>query len=223
MSRALWPTELSRHGWPPRDRTAQYLRIRQAPSTSWVVASGRWRCRSPRCDPARAFKARCRAGGAPSRSRERRSRPPPPRDGQPFSKRSPPPGGFTLHGGRRRTRIPEPFDSHPPSRQGPPPGDFISGGPDGNRTRLVCRGSFPFGPVPRRAENSNPTVSPAHSLAARPGNPGRFTLRAPPEIRTRNLFLLREAPLPSWARRALRVTDRIRTGPATSARSRANR
>ena len=28
------------------------------------------------------------------------------------------------------------------------------------------------------------------------------SLRAPPEIRTRNLFLLREAPLPSWARRA---------------------
>jgi len=32
------------------------------------VASGRWRCRSPRCDPARAFKARCRAG-ADSRRR----------------------------------------------------------------------------------------------------------------------------------------------------------
>jgi hypothetical protein len=48
-------------------------------------------------------------------------------------------------------------------------------------------------------------------------------LRAPPEIRTRNLFLLGEAPLPSWARRALRVTDRIRTGAETLARSRANR
>ena len=50
MSRALWPPELSRHGWPPRNRTAHYMRIRQAPSTSWVVASGRRRCRSPRCD-----------------------------------------------------------------------------------------------------------------------------------------------------------------------------
>ena len=146
MSRALWPTELSRHSWPPRDRTAQYLRIRQAPSTSWVVASGRWRCRSPRCDPARAFKARCRAGGAPSRSRERRSRPPPPRDGQPFSKRSPPPGGFTLHGGRRRTRISGPFDSHPLSRQGPPPGDFISRGPDGNRTASHAGSPAPSSP-----------------------------------------------------------------------------
>lgn len=48
---ALWarrsePTELSRHGWPPRNRTARYLRIRQAPSTSWVVAS-RWRRSRP--------------------------------------------------------------------------------------------------------------------------------------------------------------------------------
>jgi hypothetical protein len=40
------PTELSRRSWPPRDRTAQYLRIRQAPSTSWVVASGCGRSRT---------------------------------------------------------------------------------------------------------------------------------------------------------------------------------
>jgi hypothetical protein len=47
MSGLLYPAELSRHSWPPRDRTAQYLRIRQAPSTSWVVASGWRRSRLP--------------------------------------------------------------------------------------------------------------------------------------------------------------------------------
>src|ERR1700722_8790935 len=46
MSGLLYLAELSRHSWPPRDRTAQYLRIRQAPSTSWVVAS-RWRRSRP--------------------------------------------------------------------------------------------------------------------------------------------------------------------------------
>ena len=86
----------------------------------------------------------------------------------------------------------------------------------------------------RRAGDSNATVLPAHPLATEPGtlagspsmSGGRdrrtarylptgtvmafpALLRAPPEIRTRNLFLLGEAPLPSWARRALRVTDRI--------------
>ena len=55
-----------RPGWPPRSRTERYLRIRQAPSTGWVAASGRWKCRSRGSDPARAFKTRCRAGGAPS-------------------------------------------------------------------------------------------------------------------------------------------------------------
>jgi hypothetical protein len=40
MSGLLYLAELSRHSWPPRNRTARYLRIRQAPSTSWVVASG---------------------------------------------------------------------------------------------------------------------------------------------------------------------------------------
>ena len=79
----------------------------------------------------------------------------------------------------------------------------------------------------RRAGDSNATVLPAHPLATEPGTlagspsmsggpgqahravrtglrgrPSPASLRAPPEIRTRNLFLLREAPLPSWARRA---------------------
>lgn len=84
---ALWarrsePTELSRHGWPPRNRTARYLRIRQAPSTSWVVAS-RWR----RSRPPAPAPCRVQAGA-----------------GHPFSKRDLPPGRFTLHDGRRWTR-----------------------------------------------------------------------------------------------------------------------
>src|SRR5262249_54131181 len=33
--------------WPPRNRTERYLFIRQDPSTSWVVASGRRRTRAP--------------------------------------------------------------------------------------------------------------------------------------------------------------------------------
>ena len=47
MSGLLYLAELSRHSWPPRNRTARYLRIRQAPSTSWVVASGWRRSRPP--------------------------------------------------------------------------------------------------------------------------------------------------------------------------------
>ena len=47
MSGLLYLAELSRLSWPPRNRTAQYLRIRQAPSTSWVVASGWRRSRPP--------------------------------------------------------------------------------------------------------------------------------------------------------------------------------
>jgi hypothetical protein len=63
---APYKSEGIRPGWPPRSRTELYLRIRQAPSTGWVAASGRWKCRSPGDSPARVFKTRCRAGGAPS-------------------------------------------------------------------------------------------------------------------------------------------------------------
>jgi hypothetical protein len=124
----------------------------------------------------------------------------------PFSKRSLPPGRFTLHGGRRWTRSTGP--SPPPAFQ------------TGTTT-------WWFHLPRRRAGDSNATVLPAHPLATEPGTlagsssmsgglgqahravrtdlRGRAfpaSLRAPPEIRTRNLFLLREAPLPSWARRA---------------------
>ena len=50
MSGLLYLAELSRHGWPPRNRTAHYLRIRQAPSTSWVVASGEGESRTRKAE-----------------------------------------------------------------------------------------------------------------------------------------------------------------------------
>ena len=67
MSGLLYLAELSRHSWPPRDRTARYLRIRQAPSTSWVVAS-RWRRSRPQAltRPIRFQAGACRPAGSPS-------------------------------------------------------------------------------------------------------------------------------------------------------------
>jgi hypothetical protein len=108
--------------------------------------------------PSRVFKARCRAGGAPSI--EERGGPDPHRcHGHPLSGRCPPPGGFSFHvdsparyeeaghGRGRRNRI---------SRCYPPP-------------------SFRPGPAawlvhpPRKAGYSKATVSPAHPLATEPG------------------------------------------------------
>ena len=229
---ALWarrsePTELSRHGWPPRNRTARYLRIRQAPSTT-----GSWPADGGGPDPQRS---RALPGSSRSRPpgrfaiRERRAEVLSPTASRrpPVSKRSLPPVRFTLHGGRRWTRSTGP--SPPPAFQ------------TGTTT-------WWFHLPRRRAGDSYATVLPAHPLATEPGtlagspsmSAGRerrtarylptcavvlspASLRAPPEIRTRNLFLLREAPLPSWAQGHLRVTDRIRTGAETLARSRANR
>jgi hypothetical protein len=151
--------------WPPRDRTARYLRIRQAPSTSWVVASG-WR----------------------------RTRPPGARAPHPASNGRQPPGRFTIHeqraevpsptvlpaarfrnGACRLTgslsmaedggHDPQGLHPHPLSRRGSPPGDFISHA--------------------RKAGDLNATVLPAHRLAGEPGAPVRFTFRTLPGIRTR--------------------------------------
>ncbi len=65
MGPPLLPAELSRHSWPPGSRTQQLPLYQSGPFTGWVAASGRWRCRSSRCDPVRVFKARCRTGGTP--------------------------------------------------------------------------------------------------------------------------------------------------------------
>src|ERR1700749_3652465 len=95
--------------------------------------------------------------------------------------------------------------------QGLPPTRF----PDGDHHLVVSSPSEESG----RLERHGATRA---SVSNGARHPGRFTLyerqagtfaptcavvlspaslRAPPEIRTRNLFLLREAPLPSWARR----------------------
>jgi hypothetical protein len=47
MSGLLYLAELSRHCWPPRNRTAQYLRIRQAPSTAGHILRG-WEAEADR-------------------------------------------------------------------------------------------------------------------------------------------------------------------------------
>lgn len=81
------------------------------------------------------FKASCRAGGAPSRE-EGGGHDPQRLYAQPLSKRSPPPGGFTLHVGSRagvnRREMAEDgeiesqrFRAHPVSGRGQPPGWFI--------------------------------------------------------------------------------------------------
>jgi hypothetical protein len=149
MKPALWPTELSRRGWPPRDRTAQYLRIRQArrPAGSRPADGG-----GP--DPQRASTRPSRFKRAPTarpvHHPERRAEVTISSDNaHRFSKPGLRPGRFTLHGGRRRTRISGPPDPHPLSRRGPPPGDFIS--------------------QERKAEQSKLTVLPAHRLAGEPG------------------------------------------------------
>src|SRR5215469_1775109 len=98
---------------PPRSRTALYPLIRRAPSTGWVVASGRWRCRAPRDEipywrsrparaPARHLPQADSGGPAPQRLRA-----------HPGSSRGPHLDGFTIH--KRRTEdtspseLPRPF------------------------------------------------------------------------------------------------------------------
>lgn len=67
----------NRPRWPPRNRTEQYLFIRQAPSTSWVAASGMQRCRAPAASrPRTGFQGQVprRRGAFPMR-RDRESNP----------------------------------------------------------------------------------------------------------------------------------------------------
>jgi hypothetical protein len=157
---ALWarrsePTELSRHGWPPRNRTARYLRIRQAPSTSWVVAS-RWR----------------------------RSRPPA-LARLPGSSRSRPPGRFAIRERRAEvlsptaSRRPPVFETEPAARQVHSPWrktvDTIHRAftphrfPDGDHHLVVSSPSEESG----RLERHGATRA---SVSNGARHPGRFTL-----------------------------------------------
>lgn len=183
-------------GWPPRNRTERYLLIRQAPSTSWVAASGRWRSRSPALARPAGFKP----AAAPRQLHlpERMTEDPTPcacaliplRTGGRLH------GSLIIHGGRRRTRIPDGYPPHPVSGRGPAsrwlhlpslsgparcrgvfPGSPTSGGrPEVNHQPWLSPGSpcrFPAdlsgsGHSGERSSRS-PRTAGAHSLAARPG------------------------------------------------------
>jgi hypothetical protein len=75
MRAPLWPAELSRRGqsW---SRTRRLPLYQSGPFTGWVIAQVRkMEVSSPTASrPPRAFKARCRAGGASSLCGERRTR-----------------------------------------------------------------------------------------------------------------------------------------------------
>jgi hypothetical protein len=177
--------------WPPRSRTERYRLIRAAPSTGWVVASGRWKCRSsgrlsphgfsrPVAAPAAHLPWRRTEGTIPSAYAD------------PPSKRSPRPGGFVLHvdspawcekagdSGGRSARCsapfrrpygfqpqPVPWPVHPPSEEG---------------------GLFESHEVTRASASNG-----ARRLAGSP------SLSAEPRIRTVILLALNKAPLSSWA------------------------
>src|SRR6185437_6823454 len=92
--------------------------------------------------------------------------------------------------------------------------------PAGDHHLVVSSPSEESGRLERHGVTAHPLATEPGTLAGSPsmsGGPGQAhravrtglrgraspaSLRAPPEFRTRNLFLLREAPLPSWARRA---------------------
>ena len=130
-------------GWPPRSRTERYRFIRAAPSTGWVVASGRRRTRPPAVARSPEFESgtasmavssprtspRCeRAGGCGGW----RSRLPAPCGAHPLSKREP-----------------APWPVHPPSEEG---GRLerqgVTPAPVSNGARRACPVHLPF--VPNR-------------------------------------------------------------------------
>ena len=82
---------------PPTSRTERYRLIRGGPFDR--LGRGQRKAEVSifqAAKPARAFKARCRAGGAPS-IEERGGADPHRERGQPLSGRCPPPGGFSFH------------------------------------------------------------------------------------------------------------------------------
>ena len=50
MGAALWPTELSRHSWPPGSRTQRLPAHQAGPFTGWVAASGTGASRTPKSE-----------------------------------------------------------------------------------------------------------------------------------------------------------------------------
>jgi hypothetical protein len=207
MGGALWPTELSRHGWPPRDRTARYLRIRQAPSTSWVVASG--------CGRSRTCKAEARPGSSRVPSPDRIAHPRAERARVELAR--PKLNCFRGSSRRRSGCLSMAEDGVLETHSRFPGGDrTLAASSSVDRTGVEPAyarwGSAPARPVSRRAENSNPTALPAHSLAARPG-PWPVHSPYPSRDSDPDVILLRDAALPVGLEgRALRAADRHRTG-----------
>lgn len=168
--------------WPPRNRTARYLFIRQDPSTTWVVASGCGRSRT--CKAVRLARVQTgfrRRSDCASLRKGRDSNP----EGSSrcstvfetaaVASRLALPWRMAQELNLLRTRAP---------------------------TARFQRGALPVGQPSGSGERSNRSPHPkgAHSLAARPGAlTGSLSLRTEPRIRTGNLPALNGAPLPDWA------------------------
>jgi hypothetical protein len=162
----------------------------------------------------------------------------------PGSSRRLPPDSFTIPMRRAEGTIPS-ANADPPSKRSPPPAESLStfGSParceragDGGsqRTRIPALArprAFQAVTAPwrlwlprRKASDSNATVSPAHPLATEPG-PWPVHL---PRVREERLELSRPKShgskpcVAAITPPAQRVTDRIRTGPPTLAKSSAN-
>jgi hypothetical protein len=146
--------------WPPRSRTERYRLIRAAPSTGWVVASGRWKCRSSRRLSPHGFSRPVAAPAAhlPTRNEEVSS--PTARAANRFR------GGARHPAGSRSTvncspaRCEQAGDGRGRSIRNPP-----HEGPPGFRPGPAAWLVHP----PRKAADSNGTVLPAHPLATEPG------------------------------------------------------
>lgn len=150
MKPALWPTELSRHGWPPRDRTAQIPAYQTGP----VDQLGRGQQMVEESSLRRLAAS------------------------HPASNGRLPPGRFTIQG--QRAEHSKPTASRRPAAFGAAPATLAGSlsAAEGTRIERVRanpatrfqRGTLPLGQPSIRGERAIRTPHrSAHSLAARPG------------------------------------------------------
>jgi hypothetical protein len=172
MGAALWPTELSRRGWPPRSRTARYLLSRQAPSTDWVADGG-----GPEPQRSRAHPGSSRRLPPGSFTIHARKTEDPNPCGDPLTRfriGDRLHDGFIFHGGGRRTRIPAPYGAHPLSRRSRPARPVHPPRAESGRLERHGRG---------RAFVSSEARSPIGSLSIlgyEPPSPGQLVLNSLP-------------------------------------------